>query len=471
MNILTIEASTTSAKAILFNSHTNKYRIHTEAFQRFASNPTLHNPEVVFEKVTSVAKKVICEDRVDLISISGTWHNVFLAEKQYPYKPVMPAYLWSNMEAANICSDLRSDKMIVEFFYKKTGCMVNAIYPAFKILLFKEKGYDLKEYLIFDQGSYMMFQLTDTWLTSDSMASGTGFMNISDLRYDEEILAYLGIYEEQLPKIVDYKKTVPLSKIGANILGVDQGIPVIPPCPDGGLNQIGSMAMEEGIMTCSVGTSGALRLSSNEPKIPKTPSTWCYRFPKAWLSGAAISGATNCVDWFKGKMFDETIKYEEIENKINFEIEPPIFLPFLYGERAPGWNDKRSASFNNLNSSHSKYEMYHSILVGVLFNLYQNYSILTDMNGDPIKIKLSGGILKSKIWTQMCADIFGKELIVDDIDHASLLGGVILGKEILGILDNNDEDEKNVQKIKPNMDSHKYYMELFKTYLYYYNLE
>ena len=68
--------------------------------------------------------------------------------------PVTPVYLWSYTGAAQICKALRQDQDYVRRFYQKTGCMVNAVYPFFKLLLLKEKGYDLTQHYILGQGSY-----------------------------------------------------------------------------------------------------------------------------------------------------------------------------------------------------------------------------------------------------------------------------------------------------------------------------
>ena len=53
--------------------------------------------------------------------------------------------------------------------------------------------------------------------------------------------------------LVDYNQTFPLNEEAAAALGVKPGIPVVPTNSDGGLNQVGSGAMEEGVMTFSVG--------------------------------------------------------------------------------------------------------------------------------------------------------------------------------------------------------------------------
>lgn len=74
---------------------------------------------------------------------------------------------------------------------------------------------------------------------------------------------------------------------------------MIPTNSDGGLNQVGAGAVADGVMTFSVGTSGAIRLTTSKPVLSKEPSTWCYMSPKNWLSGAATNGCCNCLDWFK----------------------------------------------------------------------------------------------------------------------------------------------------------------------------
>ena len=80
---------------------------------------------------------------------------------------------------------------------------------------------------------------------------------------------------------------------------------------DGGLNQVGVGALEKGVATLSVGTSGAVRLTTDRPIIPETPGTWCYLSPKSWLSGAATNGCCNCIDWARTRLFPAGTSYEQ----------------------------------------------------------------------------------------------------------------------------------------------------------------
>lgn len=469
MKILALESSTTSAKAMLYDTETNKFQVESAPYILNHADVTQHDAKQVFEQMASLGKKISDGQKVDLISLSGTWHSLMLCN--YEMEPQTPIYLWSYTGAADICKELRKNEEYVNHFYQKTGCMVNAIYPVFKIKLLKQMGYQLEKYRFVGQGTYNTYRLTGAWVVTDGMASGTGLLNIHKKDYDEDILKENGILREQLPKIITYQDVLQLSDEGAKLLGLTMGIPVVATNPDGGLNQVGAGAIEDGVMSFSVGTSGALRLSTPRPILPRTPSTWCYLSPKSWLSGAATSGCCNCIDWFKAKFFPKEISYKEMERGCKDQGDTPVFLPFLFGERCPGWNDERNAGFFALKANHTIYDLYRAIQEGTLFNLYQCYEQLVELNGKPKRIMLSGGIIRSEVWTQMCADIFQIELSIDEVEHSSLIGSVALGMELLGmIVDAKEFKSNNSKVIMPNLEKKDFYQKKYRKYLHWYQV-
>ena len=69
-------------------------------------------------------------------------------------------------------------------------------------------------------------------------------------------------------------------KEGAALLGQKEGIPVVPAYPDGALNQIGSGALEQGIMSFSVGTSTAIRITAQKNffrRLQASGANLCFR--------------------------------------------------------------------------------------------------------------------------------------------------------------------------------------------------
>ncbi|MCL1795442.1 MAG: FGGY-family carbohydrate kinase [Clostridia bacterium] len=467
MNILALESSTTSAKAMLYDTSDHTYTIEAKAYPQYFGDATLHDAESVFLETATLGKKLCAGKRVDAVTLGGTWHSVLLCDADF--RPVTPVYQWSNTEPAEICSLLRKDEQYTRGYYQRTGCMVNAIYPSFKLRMLRAHGFPLEAYFIADQGTYNAFRLTGEKTVTASMLSGEGFLNVNEQRLDRTVLNELGIGERNFARIVAHNESHPLTAKGAALLGTVPGIPVLPACPDGALNQIGAGALRRGIMTISVGTSGALRVATPNPVLPEIPSIWCYLAPETWLSGAAISGCCNCVDWYKNTMFGSEITYEQIERELDSEHSTPVFLPFLFGERCPGWRDERLGGFSAVTPLHSRYHFYHGVLEGILFNLYQCYLAIRTIHGVPKRVKLSGGIVHSPFWLQMCADIFGLEMEVDDAAHGSLMGAVALGLEKLGVLGKlTDFATEPRQTILPNANLSSMYEKKYERYLYYY---
>lgn len=464
MHILIIETSTTSAKAMLYDTNFGIVKIETENYKKEYNDTGEQDGEGVFLQTMNLAKKVSEGRKIDIIALSNTWHSVMLCDKKM--RPVTRVHTWASSLAKNVSEKMRKDKNLLENVYQKTGCILNASYPLTKIIAMRENGINIEKHNIVCQGSYNYYKLTGKNIISRPMASGSALLNIYTKEYDKEMLDLCGVKEEHLPKLAEYNHTEMLTKEMANMLGI-AACPVIVANPDGMLNQVGENALPEKIMTFSVGTSAAVRLSASSPKL-HDPSIWCYLSPTAYIIGAATSGACNCVDWFKNSMFDKESTYKDLETDVTFKKDRPIFMPFLFGERNPGFA-KNTGSFFDLKPSHDRQDLYISVLEGVLFNIYQCYGVIKNIYGSPNEIKLSGGILNSKLWTQMCADIFGQNMKASSIKQTSVMGAAVIAMEKLGVIKNLCEKEYGESKrIYPDMDMHKKYSALFERYLYWY---
>ena len=113
------------------------------------------------------------------------------------------------------------------------------------------------------------------------------------------------------------------------------------------------------------------------------------------------------------------------EKELSHANDTPVFLPFLFGERCPGWNEKRCGGFLSVKPEHTVYNLYQSVLEGVVFSVYHCYEILADTAGYPKLIKLSGGILHSEFWMQICASLFDVPMMIDESNQSSVMGCAI----------------------------------------------
>ncbi|MDK2800935.1 MAG: gluconokinase [Clostridiales bacterium] len=472
MNILAIEVSTSSAKALIYSSDEGEAKhVLSIPYGKEICDVVSQDAEGIYQTLVQCIKKVmqLGNYRIDALSICTTWHSLLFLDQNR--KPMGRILTWADTDAGETARKYRKDSSLTQKFYNKTGCMVHSIYALWKYIHIRDNEPEKLRNVAYisTQQDYIFEKLTGEAAISQCVASGTGFFNIHTLDWDEEILAFANIQKKQLPVLKEPTYTAPLRSDVAKELNLPSGIPVILGGADGALNQIGAGALQKGIMTLSVGTSGALRIASDQPILPENPSTWCYYAAQGKrVAGAATSGAGNCVEWFVKKANYNRADYRTLDNLIDAidKKEAPIFLPFLYGERCPGWHDNRTGGFIGVKGSHDVGHLYYSVLEGILFHLYQCYEILIKVGNTPDQIRISGGITNSPQWLQMAADIFQKEIYISEIEHASTMGAVILALKAVGALENLEQFKPEAgEKILPNQEMAQFYKVRYRKYI------
>lgn len=437
MNILALEVSTSSAKSLVYSTDDGIISSDSIPYNKAISNVVSQDPEGVFNTAIDCVSNVLEQagSDIDIIGLVSTWHSFLLLDERR--RPLGQIKSWANTESTAIARRYRQDQEFSHLIYHKTGCPIHSIYPLWEWLYIRDKISNPEKVYLSSKPEYIFERLTGEIAVSKNVASGTGLMNIHTLDWDEEILEFAGLSREQLAPLHEYDYYGYLQEEAADILALPSGIPVVITGSDGALNQVGSGALKEGIMTLSVGTSGALRMISPQVVLPDKPSTWCYYLgDQKRIVGAATSGAGNCIEWFKDKINRSTMDYEELEklaSRIDQQLAP-FFLPFLYGERCPGWQDNRTAGFYGLRDIHSIGALYYAVLEGILFNLYHSYEILREVCDSPEEIRVSGGINNSNYWLQMLADIFQRDINISNVKDASTMGAVAIAQKVMGVI-------------------------------------
>lgn len=473
MNILVIEASTSSAKAMLYRSETDTYDVHQIKYPASVSDIATQDIHGVMETVCICAKELISRTAadIDIIATASVWHSYILLDQSG--NPVTNVKTWADTGAAQTVQAYREDSSIREDFYQKTGCNIHSKYPCWK-WNHDRRTMDLPDHVrISSVPEYLFEILTGERAVSKNVASGTGFFNIHTLEWDRKVLDFCGLSRDQLSMLEEYDYCGSLIKAAADKLGLPEGIPVVIPGADGALNQIGEGALRSGVMTMSVGTSSAIRLSVPEPVLPREPATWCYYVGEGIrLVGAAIAAGGNCVDWFMRKMLRDTLAFGDLEKallQINKDMAP-VFLPFLHGEQSPGWDDRRLGMYCGLSADNDMFSMYYALLEGVIFNLYHCYTYLSELMEKPKEIRLSGGIVNSPYWTRMAADIFGMPIGVSAMEHGSMMGALTIAKKVMdgiGTITGHTNEVSRV--INPNEGNRELYEKRYARYRQYYD--
>ncbi len=480
MLILVLEASTASAKAMLYRSGEGVAGILSRNYSAEAGDTVTLDADRIVGETLAVGRELLAEkgiDRVDVVATCSIWsHSLVLLDRDR--RPVSKLSTWADTTPAVTTEKYRRDRPLYHELYQRTGCPIHSTYTLWKYVHAKEHGDVSKAAFIASMPDYLFLSLTGEFAAAPSTACGGAFLNTHSLDWDELALKVAGIEAGMLPRLVESEFTAPLAAAAAHALGIKAGTPVVITGADGAMNQVAAGGFGDNVMTLSVGTSAALRLTTNRPVLAEKPSTWCYVGPEhKWIVGCATAGAGNCVDWFGKRILGSQggITLDQLGEGARGALakgDAPIFLPFPAGERCPGWNDAKTAQMCGLKLSHDIYDLYYAVLEGVLFNLKQCYDITVPIVGRPPKyISVSGGIEKSPFWLSMAASIFGLPVYPDGRLHASSLGAACMGLKVGG-------EMKSVAAIKPLLDKrfdpdpalHGHYARRYRSYLRYYDL-
>ena len=104
-----------------------------------------------------------------------------------------------------------------------------------------------------------------------------------------------------------------------------------------------------------------------------------------------------------------------------------IYLPYLLGERSPRWNPIARGAYIGLTMEHTRSDLVHAALEGVLMNL----SIILECFRKQQSIdslRLIGGLAQSDEICRMLANIFGVQaVLMDKLEEATSMGAAVCG--------------------------------------------
>jgi gluconokinase len=212
---------------------------------------------------------------------------------------------------------------------------------------------------------------------------------------------------------------------------------------DGPMSNLGVAAIQPGIAALTIGTSGAIRVMTNQPIVDEKMRTFTYALDEThWVVGGATNSGASVLAWLKEKIFDDRITLDtmtQMAASISAGSGGLIFHPYLGGERAPIWDATARGSFFGLGYEHGQAEMTRAVLEGISYNIHAIAVALEEVVGELKHIQATGGFTNSEIWLQILADIFDMPIHIPDSQEAGCLAAVILSQKALGVMASFDE--------------------------------
>jgi gluconokinase len=464
--LLGIDIGTGSTKAVAVDLEGRSIAISQHYYPAHSPQPgySEQDPEIIFKAFVSCINDVVQDtgNSPIAVSLSSAMHSVIPVDKAC--KPLAPMITWADSRSEDVAERIRNSAQGAEI-YKTSGTPIHAMTPLCKIIWLKENQPELfaATYKFISIKEYIWHQLFNVFEVDYAIASATGLFDIIKLDWNPVAYELAGISPDQLSKPVNttYKKSI-LSLSTAQLLTLDANTQFVIGASDGCCANLGSYVTEPGVASLTIGTSGAVRITSKLPVYNYNSMIFNYLLNEdTFVCGGAINNGGIVLDWllktFSGKSSLAKTDYEllfEDMTGIPAGSDGLIFLPYLYGERAPIWDTKSCGTFFNIKPIHTQAHFLRAGLEGICFALNDVIQSV-EWSSFPIeRIHISGGFINSPVWVQMLADITQKQLTTVQQEDASALGAIFLADDALGLNKlGKQPSDQNVLSIDPNKDN------------------
>jgi gluconokinase len=472
--ILGIDIGTGSTKAVAVDLQGKVLNIAQHYYPVNTPQPGYSEqaPQVILEAFLScIADNVKSVGQPQAISLSSAMHSLMPVDQNG--KALAGMMTWADARSEDIAEKLRASHLGKEI-YRISGTPIHAMTPLCKIIWLRENEWEL-----FSQAAkfisikeYIWHHLFGEFQIDYSIASATGLFYIAESTWNIDVYSLAGITDDMLSTPVEttYKRNDIRPSVAAE-LGLNSDVPFIIGAGDGCCANLGSY-LSPGVASLTIGTSGAVRITSDIRIIDDESMIFNYIIEeRLYACGGAINNGGIALDWLLKNFMDvkrpDHDDYQELFKciaTIPAGSDGLIFLPYLYGERAPIWDTKTCGVFFNIKPQHTREHFLRAGLEGICFTLNDVLVTLERASGGIDKIHISGGFTTSEVWTQMLADITGKELVVMQEGDASAIGAVLLAMKSLGITEFPTPEYDQQKNIIPQADNHRVYGIAFKLF-------
>ncbi len=444
--VLAIDIGTSAVRAGIFDSSAravDQSVVTVPHHQRLGADGTSEEPaeailqatEQAVDGTVAAANMLGLElDGVAADSMAGTMLGV-----DDDGRPVTPVYTYADTRSA---LDVRRllDDLDVPAAYHRTGCPQHTAYGPARVLwlrrTYPQRAARVRRWSDVSTWIYSKWFGRNDVPASYSVSSWSGLMNRHELAWDRILLDYLGLEEDNLPPLSEYREGIRgLSHTYRSRWPELHGKPFYLAVGDGAAVNVGAGCVGPDRVALTVGTTGAMRvlLEESAPSVPV--GLWAYKLGRDFtLLGGSFSEGGNVIRWAM-----DALRLPEIEaldwelTKLKPDGHGLTILPFLSGERSTGWDPTARGVIHGLSLGTSPLEIIQACMESIALRFALVWSLMAESAGRAPVFVASGGALKaSAYWNQVMADVLQRPITRSGESEDTLRGTAILALQRIG---------------------------------------
>ena len=453
--IMALDAGTTSNRAILFDKDCKIVSVAQREFTQIYPQPgwVEHDANEIWSSmlgvaVETIAKAGISASDVAAIGITNQRETTIVWDKETG-EPVYNAIVWQCRRTSQYCDSLKA-KGLEDTIRETTGLVIDAYFSATKLRWILENVEGVRERA--EKGE-LLFGTVDTWLiwklthgrvhvTDYSNASRTMMYNITELKWDEDILKGLGIPASMLPEVKD--SSLNYGNCSKHILGAE--IPIAGIAGDQQAALFGQQCWDKGNAKNTYGTGCFLLMNTgDEPVFSKnglvTTLAWGIdgKVQYALEGSVFIAGAS--VQWLRDEMrlIDSAEDSEYMACKVP-DTNGCYVVPAFTGLGAPYWNQYARGAIVGITRGVNKYHIIRATLEAIAFEANDVLQAMEKDSGVKLnELRVDGGASANNFLMQTQADIINATVVRPSCLESTAMGAAFLAGLAIGYWASRDE--------------------------------
>jgi len=362
--------------------------------------------------------------RVAAVGISCFLHSVAALDRGG--RPISPLLTWADTTSAAKAEDLRR-RLDPAAMWQETGAPLHASYWPAKILALRDSvGPAAARWA--GAPELLFGELTGQRSIDLSHASGTGLLDRRSATWHRTMLETLRIDAAALPAISAARASARLSGPAARRWPGLAGATWFVPWSDALCGNVGLGCLAGEATALQVGTSGAIRAIVREP-VPVLPGgLFGHRLSDGTaLVGGQLSeggGVAAAVATLLGRSMRSL---EAAAMKLPPAGHGLAVLPYLAGERGPGYHAAARGALTGIGLATTPVEAFRAVLESIALDFAAlDRRLATVVDGAPRVVASGGALARSPLLAEIIAAALGRPIALSAETEASTRGAAAL---------------------------------------------
>lgn len=460
--VLGLDVSTTATKAVILDE-TGAVRTSAGVEYPFETpHPrwSEQDPNVWWNAAVGAIRTALGDlggDEVEAVGLTGQMHGLVALDAED--RILRPAILWNDQRTEAECDEIR-DAIGRDRLIRVTGNDALPGFTAPKLLWVRRhepEVWSRIEHVLLPK-DLVRLRLTGDHAVDRADGAGTLLFDLVKRDWSSEVVAALGIDPSWLPPTYEGPEvTGSVSEKAAGATGLRAGTPVVAGAGDQSAAAVGVGAVEPGVVSLSLGTSGVVFSTTDGPVTDPEGRlhAFCHCVPGRWHVMGVMLSAAGSLRWFRDA-FAPNLGYPELVEEataVPAGSDGLLFLPYLTGERTPHPDPSARGAFVGLTIHHGRPHLTRAVLEGVAFGLRDSLELTKDVGvrvSEPIRA--TGGGSKSPVWRRILADVLEAPVATTSTSEGAAQGAAMLAAVGLGWFESVEQACRDLVKLNDVID-------------------